>query len=54
MNKQGIDLGQMDISVKIWEHSLFFKKKKGYILYNIYFTNNILSIIKKLKRSCEV
>lgn len=56
MNKQGIDLSQMDISVKILgTFIVFHKKKKGYILYNIYFTNNhILSIIKKLKRSCEV
>ena len=57
MNKQGIDLGQMDISVKILGTFIVFqkKKKKGYILYNICFTNNhILSIIKKLKRSCEV
>ena len=57
MNKQEIDLGQMDISVKILGTIIVFqkKKKKGYKLYNIYFTNNhILSIIKKLKRSCEV
>ena len=57
MNKQEIDLGQMDISVKILGTVIFLKKKKkkGYKLYNIYFTNNhILSIIKKLKRSCEV
>ena len=58
MNKQEIDLGQMDISVKILGTIIVFqkkKKKKGYKLFNIYFTNNhILSIIKKLKRSCEV
>ena len=59
MNKQEIDLGQMDISVKILGTIIVFQKKKkknrGYKLYNIYFTNNhILSIIKKLKRSCEV
>ena len=42
MNKQGIDLGQMDISVKILGTFIVFQKKKK---KDIYFTIYTLQII---------